>query len=351
MPTSTQSRPRAGMAFSRPAAMPSQRSSAGALLDGLQDSLTFGLGDHVKAAFGTAADALHGQSVVDAYRRRIAAQHAYDRADARAHGTARGIGKGIGTIAQVAASGPLSAAIRGGGRIAEVTPIALRELGVLGAAGAGGGIAAQAGVNKVTGRHSSLGDYIASGVAGTVEALMSRSGMAAQAGAAGGATASVVGDILNGRMPSRDRAITAASQGAFLGAAAGTVGRKLSNALPSRAKGNLVSKEGLGEVGSVLRSIARGDLTISRAKRAAHLPGGGWTFPDQRTLRRKLIESKFGWTARLSDRQTQAYHELGDKYRVDHFLPDDVGSLFALPTVQTGHHWNQAAQDNQRLRR
>jgi hypothetical protein len=176
--------------------------------------------------------------------------------------------------------------------------------------------------------------------------------MAAQAGAAGGATASVVGDILNGRMPSRDRAINAASQGVFLGAAAGAAGRKLSNALPPKATtGNLVSKEGLGEAGSILRTLARGDWTVSRAKRAAHLPGGGYTLPDQRTLRGKLIESKFGRKAELSNRQIQAYHELGDKYRVDHFLPDDVGSLFAHPTVQTGYHWSQTAHDNQRRHR
>ncbi len=341
-----QGRSRSGMAFSGPRpGPPPSRSTAGASIDGFQDSFTFGLGDQIKAGFGTLSDVIHGQSAGEAYRRRIAAQHAYDRMDAQQHPTARGWGKGAGAALQLATSGPLGAIARGGARIAEVTPLALRELGVLGAAGAGGGVASQAVADGITHRRSSPADYIAQGVGGSVEALMSRSGLAGRAGAAGAATASVVGDLLHGRMPSGMRAARAASEGAFLGAGAGAVGRKLSNALPRQAKGHWISKEGLGEAASVVRTFIGGDRTISRLKRAAHLPGGGYTLPDQRTLRGKLIESKFGGSADLTPRQKQAYRELGDQYRVDHILPEDVGSLFAYPAVQSGHVW-QAKQDS-----
>jgi hypothetical protein len=50
---------------------------------------------------------------------------------------------------------------------------------------------------------------------------------------------------------------------------------------------------------------------------------GGRTIPDLVTDR-GAVEAKFGRSAKLSDRQKEAFNELSD-YHVHHFLPQDIG--------------------------
>ena len=64
----------------------------------------------------------------------------------------------------------------------------------------------------------------------------------------------------------------------------------------------------------------------------------GYTYPDQRTGLGQLVESKFGEHADLSYRQRQAHAMMGPFYRVDHFLPNDVGSVAAFLASQPAHH-------------
>jgi hypothetical protein len=107
-------------------------------------------------------------------------------------------------------------------------------------------------------------------------------------------------------------------------------------------------KEQMGEMGSHLRTLLNFDITASTKKKAYYLDGEGqkpikgigrrpYTIPDQRTALEKLIESKFGEAAELSKRQLEAYEKLGSLYRVDHFLPQDVGSLAGFAISQPTH--------------
>lgn len=336
MPLQNKAQSRAGMAFSRRPSMagPTPRSTVGSFFDGLQDNLTLGGGDQLKAVVGALYDAYKGKPGMAAYWRRINAEHQQDRLDLERHPTARNWGKGAGTALQFIASGPLGSAVRGGARMAEATPAALRELRALTGAGAVGGVATRATMDRLNHRQSTLAGLAASGIGGALDALLLRGGRPGQAGAVSSAATSVAEDAFDGRVPSAQRAFEAAGQGSLLGAGAGAVGRKFANDLPSNATQAFLSKENLGEWGSILRTLARGDRTISRAKIREFLPDGGFTRPDQRTLLDELVEAKFGWKARLSRRQKQAHQSFGSRYRVDHWLPDDVGSLFAYPTVQ-----------------
>ena len=209
---------------------------------------------------------------------------------------------------------------------------------MLGGVGAAGGVATRAGADRLSHRRSSLAGLAASGLGGSLDVLLSRGGSPGRAGAISGAATSIAEDLFSGRAPSALNAYYATGQGRFLGAGAGATGRRLSNDLPNNAAQALLSKENLGEWGSMARTLARGDRTVTRVKSRKPLPTGGYTYPDQRTSLGNLIESKFGWSAHLSPRQTQAYNELGPVYRVDHMLPDDIGSLFAYPTVQLDYH-------------
>lgn len=337
MPLQTLARPRAGMAFSGrpPMPRPAPRSSVGAFLDGFQDDLTFGLGDQFKAGTGALYDAYNGIPVSQAYWRRIGAEHDLDRLDSQQQGTARSWGKGVGTALQLAAGGGLGAMARGGVHMAEVTPLIMKEISALGGAGAVVGAGTRAVVDRWNGRQSSWGDLAAAGLGGGLEALLSRTGNPGRAGAIAGGATSITEDVLNGRAPSWRRAYEAAGQGGFLGAGLGVAGRRLSNSLPSSAREAGLSKENLGEWASMARTRLRGERTVTRKKTREYLSDGRWTFPDQRTSgKTDLVESKFGWKDTLKRRQKQARNEFGPRYRVDHVIPDDVGSVLAYPAVQ-----------------
>ena len=49
-----------------------------------------------------------------------------------------------------------------------------------------------------------------------------------------------------------------------------------------------------------------------------------------------MSEQKSGPTARLSPAQLKALAEFGELYRVDHFLPRDVGAAVAFPFAELG---------------
>ncbi len=54
-------------------------------------------------------------------------------------------------------------------------------------------------------------------------------------------------------------------------------------------------------------------------------------------LRKMLVEAKFGPSARLSRNHRVAHDALGrDGYRIDSFLPRDVGAVAAFPAAIIG---------------
>lgn len=310
----------------------------GAGARGAQDALTFGLGDRLYAGGRAIVDTIHGADLRAAYGARMAVEQARDQYDAASYRAARTTGQVLGTGAQIAALGPLEGLVLGGARIAQATPMVARELAVLGGVGSGVGVGAQALADQAHGRVSSVGDYVGSAVGGAVGGLAARGGRAGYAGAAGGAAASVAQDLANLRMPSVERARNAALVAGALGVVGGAAGRAWSDKLSNG------TKEVLGEEASRLRTWAKGNRTAEGPKSREYLDGGGWTFPDQRTFRglkpAELVESKFGRSARLSKRQTQAFHQPDLNYRVDHVLPRDIGSAVGtLLGISTAGDW------------
>jgi hypothetical protein len=111
------------------------------------------------------------------------------------------------------------------------------------------------------------------------------------------------------------------------------MGASASSRLPPKAKG------ALGEVLSAGKSTLRGDPPVALQQPLAVT--GGKTIRDHVTWRGKSVEAKFGPTARLRPRQREAQRELGDRYRVDRWLPHHVGRISGAATaagaVDYGH--------------
>jgi len=302
-------------------------------LNGAQDAFTFGLGDRAYAGVRALADAADGADLGRAYSRHYAGTQALDAYDEGHHPIARGVGEVAGTAAQIGLLGAGEggvAALKGlaqARRIPQASRLLAREGAALAGGGATAGFGGQAVGDFATGRHSSPADYAAAtlgGVAGVGATILSR-GRASAGGAADGAVTSVAQDLLNGRPVSMDNARQAAVLGATVGSLAGGAGRAWSNSLSRSAKGQL--GEGLSKV----RTVARGDMPLADGSVRLPLVGGGFTIPDHLTEGGEIAEAKFGNYARLSPRQRQAYQQPLPNYRVDHFLPRDIGAMFGAP--------------------
>ena len=283
--------------------------AAGAVANGAQDAFTFGLGNRAYAGVRAIDDALHGDSLQRSYIRHLAGTRAQAAYDETHHPISRLAGEAAGTAAQIALIGA------GEGVIA-----------------AGKGLSQARRIKQASGRAGSTGDYIAAslgGAAGVGSTILSR-GRASLGGGVDGAVTSLGRDILNGRSPSLDRARAAAAAGALFGGAAGAAGRKWSRDLSRKEKGDF------GERLSEIRTLSRGDKPLPGPKVALKLDAGGRTIPDHLTEAGEIVEAKFGNNAGLSRRQLQAYMQPLLKYRVDHFLPRDVGALAGTSAAQFG---------------
>ena len=299
---------------------------------GAQDAFTLGLGDRAYAGGRALIDAAQGADLGDAWRSRWATEQARDQYDAKNFRTARTVGEIAGTGLGFVALGPVDAMLAGGVRIAQAAPMIAREATVLGGVGAGGGVVSQAVTDLQNRRLGSVGDYVGSAVGGTAVALASARGRPGQAGAIGGATTSIVQDALNGRPVDWRGASQAALAGGYVAAPFGYAGRKYSNSLPIAAKGEL------GETLGRVRTLANGEKPLPGGRYVKVNGGPRRTVLDQETARDLMSEQKFGPRARLSRNQMAAYNEYGDNYRVDHFLPRDVGAAAAYPFSQIGYH-------------
>ncbi len=293
----------------------------GAAGSGADDALTFGLGDHVVAGTRALFDkgGLDGWS--QRYQANMAKEKAQDQYDAAHYGAARTTGQVAGTVAQLAALGPLDGAVAGGVRMAEAAPMIAREAAAIGGGGGALGVGGQALSDIHSGHIGSAGDYAAAGAGGAVNALASVRMGPGKGGAIGGATTSVLRDLLNLRPVSLSDASHEAVADGWTGGAAGVGGRALSDNLSIASKGRL------GEDMSRLRTWAQGDSTIPGKKVGVRLANGKLTIPDSRTVSGKIVESKMGRSARLSTNQRAAYNQPLTGYRVDHWLPQDFGAL------------------------
>lgn len=318
----------------RPTLANSAASELAAGARGAQDALTLGAGDHIYAGARAVGDAFQGQDLGRAYKSRMATERARDQYDAKYHAIARTAGQVVGTGVGLAALGPLDAALAGGVRIAQATPMLAREAAVLGGVGAGGGVVGQAATDIQRRRLGTVGDYAGSALGGATGALASARGAPGQAGALGGATTSAAQDVLNGRHVNWRGAGEAALAGGYAAGPAGLAGRQWTEGLRFTNKGKL------GEAMGRVRTTANFEKPVPGSRRVDVTPDGSprkrVTVVDQKLPGDRFAEFKLGRGAKLSTNQRLLYRRDPSKYRVDHFLPRDVGAILAYPFGQLG---------------
>lgn len=340
---------------------------------GVLDGATWGLGDRIYAGVGALADAAQGGSMGDAYAKRMAYEKARDAYYAQNFAVARTVGEIGGSLIPIPGGGPLGALARqaignsarfakfaktltqvakDGKRIRQVAPLIKRERVFASTLGAGTGGVGQAYSDMVNGHLSSAGDYVGAMLGGAAQAQMALHLRPRSAGAIGGVTSSIAQDALSGRPISLANAAKAGAAGMLAGALGDKIGRARFYRSVS-PEGQLIvhnnmTKAKIGEAGSVVRTIARGDTVASMDKRRVKLEKGSYTYPDLRTTGGKLVEAKAGVAARISKQQTHAYQQFGDTYRVDHVLPKDQGALIAFLASQAGYHVPLILDDDDR---
>jgi len=106
------------------------------------------------------------------------------------------------------------------------------------------------------------------------------------------------------------------------------------------AGGSAVAGNRINEIEDHVATL-RADAGIRSEFRWSEYCGGAkedtYTKPDQVTGRGQYVESKAGRFARLSQSQRRANDQPGLNYRVDHLLPQDIGSLFGFLGSQIGY--------------
>lgn len=318
-----------------PSQLPPLASSFAAGARGASDAMTFGLGDHVSSGLSAAGGLLQGQDFLQGYHRQMAVERAQDAEDWRLHPYARTAGAVAGTGISLAAASPLALGrvAAGGARLAALSDVSRlkgaaglmgREIAALSGYGAATGASGQIAMDSALGRRSSPSDVLGAAIGGGVGTgglLLSRQPQASAA--FGGAVTSAAQDLLAGRQVSLDEAAQAAAlSGAANGLVAPAVAARV-NRLKPNAKGRL------GENLSEARSRLRGDAPREGGKPRVPIGGGKVTIPDHQTQSGLYVEAKFGPSASLSKNQTAAFSMDPDGFRLDHFLPQDVGAAAA----------------------
>jgi len=113
------------------------------------------------------------------------------------------------------------------------------------------------------------------------------------------------------------------------------MGARVSDDFPTGAKGRL--GEAMGDV----RSTINGDRRAWAPKSRDYIAEDDYWYPDARDARTGQLrtEDKFGYGAELSPNQTRAQITLGPNFELNHFRPDDIGSLASLPAGPAGAQW------------
>lgn len=299
---------------------------------GAEDALTLGAGDYITSGAGAVRDALQGQALGAAFRNRMGRERLRDRYDEQRYPVSRGTGQIVGTGIGLLALGPADAALAGGVRMAEASPLIAREAAALGGIGATGGVASQGLEDLERRKLGSVGDYAGAAIGGATDALASIRVGPGQAGALGGAVTSISQDVLNGRRADWGKAGETALAGGYVAAPVGYAGRRYAKDLNSNQKGALGEK--LGEY----RTLLNFDRPIKGPKSRHYLPDGTYIYPDQRAARQLLSEQKMGRWAELTKGQKKALKLYGKDFRVDHFLERDIGVIYGFTPAQIASH-------------
>ena len=322
-----------------------ERAAAG--LHGFSDGATFGMGDRASALMhaGLPGDG-HWRDRYDTQMRVLKAQDTYDQAHYPATRTAGQVAGAVTTAFTPVGmeAGALKAAsyfpkaaqfVKGATAMKRITPLArgmnnhLRWSGITAGAGGAMGVGGQVVSDVAAGRRSSPGSYAAAAVGGATDGLGTVYLGPARGGAIGGAVGAAADDAFNGRMPSVVRMSEGAASGSLMGKGVGALGTFSVHALPGLNKGsNLLRKGPLGEELSKMRSRLEGEGVDPKIRTVR--VGDRYTVLDHQTMTGRPVEAKFGAGARLSTPQ-KMLRAKNLRYRVDHFLPEDIGKLLSLP--------------------
>jgi hypothetical protein len=364
----------------------------GPVLRGASDGATFGLGDRISAA------ARSGVPFTDDwgehYAANMKAERAQDAFDQQHFPVSRGAGQVAGVVGSMLLTGPAAEIALGSRLVAGLAP---RTAALLKAAAAtrreaplargvadhlrwssyaaGGGAAlgggSQLAVDAAQGRLSAPKDIAAAMVGGAADGVGTMYLGPARGGAIGGGTTAAAGDLIDGQLPSAGHVLNGAHAGYLTGNVIGTVGKIAAQALPSSiyfkpeaaaawraaqvkrvAAGQpanktpwLRDKGSLGDRLSEMRSRLEFEGVSNRQKRFDL--SKRYTVADHVTDAGRPVEAKFGAGAALSPAQRLAVKEL-DGYRVDHFLPRDIGKLLAAPATAFTNLFHGSARSDRR---
>ena len=230
----------------------------------------------------------------------------------------------IRTGAALPMTTPMAGALADATRLKAAAGLVGREVAGLTGLGAVNGAVGQVVMDHALGRGNSASDTAGAALGGAVGTLGLLASRRPQASAAlGGATTSMTQDLLGGRPVSVDEALQSAGlSGATSGLFAPLVSTRVNRLRPSE-------KGKLGERLSEGRSHLRGDAPREGAKPRVPVGGGKVAIPDHQTQSGLYVEAKFGPSASLSKNQTKAFSFDPDGFRLDHFLPQDVGAATA----------------------
>lgn len=342
------------------------RTEAG--LRGVSDGATFGLGDRLSAV--VRAGAPFDDKWGDRYAANMQGERDQDAFDQQHFPMSRGAGQVVGALGAmaltgreaalgsrlVAGFGPRAATfLKGVAATGREAPLArgladhLRWSSY--AAGGGGtfGGGTQVAIDAAQGRLSNPKDVAAAMVGGAADGVGTIYLGPGRGGAVGGGVTAAMDDVLAGRDLSVGDIASGALAGDLAGKSVGALGTLGSHALPGNAwisnssamrakqaaagvSGNktpwLQDKGSLGDRLSEMRS--RLEFERVGKRQVSRKLSRGSTRVDHVTKSGRPVEAKFGYSATLSPRQKQAVTEL-DGYRIDHFLPRDMGKLVALP--------------------
>jgi len=292
-------------------------------------------------------DALLGGSLMgwrQRYDANLEQEHARDLYGATHAPLAHTIGSLGGDLVGVLAFGPEEAAAAAAPRLAGAARMTAKEAARV--VGAGGllGFGSQTVSDMASGHRSTLGDMAGSAAGGMAGAAALPFLGPSKAGAIDGAVTSATQDVFNGRPVSIPQAAQAAGGGGLLGGFAGRAGRQLSDSLSTTEKGQL--GETLGALRSRFNGEPRWQGPKVRAplapKQAAPLRGKGTYWipdglagppPEDPSMQwPDMFEDKFGYNADTSPNQKIAQSNFAGQFRLNHFLPSDVGMMAAFPT-------------------
>lgn len=351
------------------------REELAASLHGASDGATLGLGDRGSAAVRAGTPFTDGWH--ERYAANMQAERAQDAYDQQHYPIERGAGQVAGAVGSMAFTGPAMEAALGSRLVMGLSPktaaffraaaatdreaplargIAdhLRWSSYAGGTGAALGGGMQVVTDAAQGRLSSPKEVLAGMGGGAVDGVSTLYLGPARGGALGGAVTAATGDILDGRPPTIGHIAGDALAGYATGNLVGSLGKLRSQALPAdyrfsketlaawraakakRAAAGLPEnktpwlrdKGSLGDRLSETRS--RLEFEGVAARQMKFDVSKSYTKADHVTKTGRPVEAKFGGKAELSPPQRLAVDEL-DGYRVDHFLPRDIGKLLALP--------------------